>query len=44
MFFPGGWSWSFPTVILSSLPLIQEWQLSISSQMMCKILVNRLED
>ena len=33
----------FSTVILS-LPLIQEWQLSVSDKRMCTILVNRLED
>ena len=33
----------FSTVILS-LPLIQEGQLSVSCERMCKILVNRLED
>ena len=33
----------FSTVILS-LPLIQEGQLSISSERMCTILVNRLEN
>ena len=33
----------FSTVILS-LPLIQEWQLSVSGKKMCTILVNRLED
>ena len=32
----------FSTVILS-LPLIQEGQLSVSSERMCTILVNRLE-
>ena len=31
------------TVILS-LPLIQEWQLSVSCKRICKILVNRLRD
>ena len=30
------------TVILS-LPLIQEWQLSVSGERMCTIMVNRLE-
>ena len=33
----------FSTVILS-LPLIQEGQLSVSGEIMCTILVNRLED
>ena len=33
----------FSKVILS-LPLIQEGQLSVSSERMCTILVNRLED
>ena len=33
----------FSTVILS-LPLIQEGQLSVSSERMCIILVNRLKD
>ena len=33
----------FSTVILS-LPLIQEGQLSVSGERMCRILVNRLED
>ena len=33
----------FSTVILS-LPLIQEGQLSVASERMCTILVNRLED
>ena len=33
----------FSTVILS-LPLIQDWQLSVSGERMCTILVNRLED
>ena len=33
----------FSTVILS-LPLIQEGQLSVSSERMCTILVNPLED
>ena len=36
-------SWRLITVILS-LPLIQEEQLSVSSERMCTILVNRLED
>ena len=33
----------FSTVILS-LPLIQEGQLSVSGEIMCTILVNRLEN
>ena len=33
----------FSTVILS-LPLIQEGQLSVSGERMCRILVNRLKD
>ena len=33
----------FSTVILF-LPLIQEWQLSVSGERMYTILVNRLED
>ena len=33
----------FSTVILSLL-LIQEGQLSVSGEIMCKMLVNRLED
>ena len=33
----------FSTVIFSLL-LIQEWQLSVSGERMCTILVNRLED
>ena len=33
----------FSTVILS-LPLIQEGQLSVSGERMCKLLVNRLEN
>ena len=33
----------FPMVILS-LPLIQEGQVSVSGERMCTILVNRLED
>ena len=33
----------FSTIILS-LPLIQEGQLSVSGEIMCTILVNRLED
>ena len=33
----------FSTVVLS-LPLIQEGQLSVSSERMCTILVNYLED
>ena len=33
----------FSTVILS-LPLIQEWQLSVSGERTCTILVNRLGD
>ena len=33
----------FSTVILS-LPLVQEGQLSVSGERMCRILVNRLED
>ena len=33
----------FSTIILF-LPLIQEGQLSVSSERMCTILVNRLED
>ena len=33
----------FPTVILSSLPLIQEGQLSVSGERMSTILVNCLE-
>ena len=46
-----GWQYSFleidheilSTVILS-LPLIEEWQLSVSGNRMCTILVNCLED
>ena len=38
-----GWQHSFSMVILS-LPLIQEGQLSVSGERMCTILVNRLED
>ena len=34
----------FSTVIILSLPLIQEGQLSVSGERMCTILVNRLED
>ena len=34
----------FSTVILRSLTLIQERQLSVSGERMCTILVNRLED
>ena len=33
----------FSTVILSH-PLIQEWQLSVSGERMCTILVNGLEN
>ena len=33
----------FSTVILS-FPLVQEWQLSVTGERMCTILVNRLED
>ena len=38
-----GWSGGFSMVILS-LPLIQEGQLSVSGERMCTVLVNRLED
>ena len=38
-----GHSIFFPVIILS-LPLIQEGQLSVSGERMCTILVNRLED
>ena len=46
-----GWQHSFMEIdheifsmVILSLPLIQVWQLSISGERMCKILVNRLED
>ena len=32
------------TIILTSHPLIQEGQLSVSDERMCTLLVNRLED
>ena len=32
------------STIILSLPLIQEWQLSVSGERICTILVNRLED
>ena len=32
------------SMVIFSLPLIQEGQLSVSSERMCTILVNRLED
>ena len=32
------------SMVILSLPLIQEGQLSVSSERMCTILVNRLED
>ena len=32
------------SMVILSLPLIQEWQLSVSGERMCTILVNRLED
>ena len=32
------------SVVIISLPLIQEGQLSVSGERMCTILVNRLED
>ena len=33
-----------PALVILSLPLIQEGQLSVSGGRMCTILVNRLED
>ena len=32
------------SMVILSLPLIQEGQLSVSGERMCAILVNRLED
>ena len=32
------------SIVILSLPLIQEGQLSVSGKRMCTILVNRLED
>ena len=32
------------SIVILSLPLIQEGQLSVSGEIMCTILVNRLED
>ena len=32
------------SMVILSLPLIQEWQFSVSGERMCTILVNRLED
>ena len=32
------------SIVIFSLPLIQEGQLSVSGERMCTILVNRLED
>ena len=32
------------SMVILSLPLIQEGQLSVSGERMCTILVNRLED
>ena len=32
------------SMVILSLPLIQEGQLSVSSERMCTILINRLED
>ena len=41
-------SWTFDheifSVVILSLPLIQEGQLSVSGERMCTILVNHLED
>ena len=46
-----GWQHSFVetdfeifSMVILSLPLIQEGQLSVSGERMCTILVNRLED
>ena len=46
-----GWQHSFVEIdheifsmVILSLPLIQEGQLSVSGKRMCTILVNRLED
>ena len=46
-----GWQHSFVEIdhemfsmVILSLPLIQEGQLSVSGERMCTILVNRLED
>ena len=46
-----GWQHSFAEIdheifsmVILSLPLIQEGQLSVSGERMCTILVNRLED
>ena len=46
-----GWQHSFMEIdheifsmVILSLPLIQEGQLSVSGERMCTILVNRLED
>ena len=46
-----GWQHSFTemdheifSIIILSLPLIQEEQLSVSGERMCTILVNRLEE
>ena len=48
---PEGWHHSFLEIdheifsmVILSLPLIQEGQLSVSGERMCTILVNRLED
>ena len=48
---PGGRQHSFVeidheifSIVILSLPLIQEGQLSVSGERMCTILVNRLED
>ena len=43
-FFRGDWSWNIFYVVILSLLLIQEGQLSVSGEWLCTILVNRLEN
>ena len=38
------WRLIMKYIVILSLPLIQEGQLSVSGERMCTILVNRLED
>ena len=41
-------SWRFDheifSMVILSLPLIQEWQLSLSDERLCTILLNRIEN
>ena len=43
-FFRGDLTQEIFSMVILSLPLIQEGQLSISGERMCPLLVNRLED